>query len=107
MAKARVNVQELVEEAAEEFINEELANMISVSSKLKQAPADFIQTNYPGGIYSFLTVNGDISVKYLKEHIPTDFFRKLNNKHFDSFIKMVDVGVNRQFRWYTNSSSAA
>lgn len=107
MKKAKVNIQELVEELAESFVNDEVANMISVSSKLKQRPASFIESNYPGGIYSFLTVNGDVSVRYLKDHMDSDLFRKLTNKHYDSFIKMVDVGVNKQFRWYLEERSAA
>ena len=107
MARSKINLQELVEEMAERFIDEELSNMLSVSTKLNQEPSNFIEKNYPGGIYSFLTVNGDVSVKYLKDHMEYDHFRKLNNKHFDSFIRMVDSGVNRQFRWYLNDKAAA
>lgn len=101
------NVQDMVKELAEKFIDDELDNMLSVSNKVNQEPGKFILSRYPGGIYSFLTVNGDLSVKYLKDHMPVELVKKLTNKHYDSFIRMVDEGVNKQFRWYLESSVAA
>lgn len=107
MSRSRVDIQKIVEELAEKFIDEELSNMLSVSSKLNLEPGRFIEKNYPGGIYSFLTVNGDVSVSYIKDNLDRDIFRKLTNKHFDSFIRMVDSGVNRQFKGYLNERGVA
>lgn len=107
MSVQKIRVQESVEECVEQFIYDEIRNIRSVSQRMEVPLHEFITRNYPGSTYSFLHVNGDVSLKYIKDNIDRDLHQSITNRHLDSFIKNVDVGMNKFFDLVLNEAWAA
>jgi len=90
-------IHENINEHVDLFVKQEIINIRSVSSRMGLAEAAFIAENFPGATYSFVTVNGDLSKRFLEDNMDQRVFKSLNNRHLDSFIRNVDEKMNRYF----------
>lgn len=75
------------------FSETEKKNIISVSEKKRIPLAMFIKEHIPYG-YSYLAINGEVDMKFLKFHLSKEELRKLNPKLIEHFIKCVNDKVN-------------
>lgn len=85
-----VFVRSRIQKLAEKFAENEKEYFEKNAKKHNLPLPIFLTKRLPGGVYCFITVNNDISREFLRTHLSHQEFVSLNNRNFDSFIRMVN-----------------
>lgn len=88
-----INRGECVERLVDIFVQLEMENLQSLMRKNSYTPRDLTQNLMPGA-YCLITMNGDITSKFFKDHLDYPVLKSLNNRDKDSFVKQVNKKMN-------------